>query len=73
MATLAEITSQVKGLHVTLNKIGNETDKLLQKVADLQAAVDNQPEATAELEAAVQAVADQMATVDSKVPDAVEV
>lgn len=73
MKTQAEIAADLRNAVTTINKIGDETDKLKQTVADLQAAVANQPNATQELQDAAQAVSDQLKVVDDKVPDAVPV
>lgn len=73
MATQTEIAQQLRNSVITLNKIGTETDKLIQKVADLTAAVANQDNASDELTAAVKAVEDQLKSVDDKVPDEAQV
>jgi uncharacterized coiled-coil protein SlyX len=70
VATQQEMVTKLNDIGVELNKVGAETDALLQKIAELQAAVDAQPNATPELEAAVAAVAAQAKVVDDKVPDA---
>lgn len=72
MATQTEIAAQLRNAVNTINKIGSETDTLIQKVKDLQDAVNNQANASQELIDAAQAVADQLKVVDEKVPDAVE-
>ncbi len=73
MAAQSEAAAQLRNAVITINKIGTETDTLIQKVADLQAALENQDNATPELTAAVQAVVDQLKVVDDKVPDAAPV
>jgi uncharacterized membrane protein YdfJ with MMPL/SSD domain len=68
--TQAEIAAQLRSLTDTVNKIGVETDKSLQLIKDLQAAVDNQTNASPELIDATNALAAQLKIVDDKVPDA---
>lgn len=68
MTTQAELVTQLAGINTELQKVGVETDTLLQKIADLQNALP--ADASPELVAAVQAVADQAKIVDDKVPDA---
>src|SRR5437879_1364217 len=70
MATQAEIAAQLRTQIDIINKIGVETDKSLQLIKDLQAAVNNQTNATPELIDAANALAAQLKIVDDKVPDA---
>lgn len=84
MATQAELVDKLKvvgtqltDLSTEVDKVGKETDSLNQKIADLEAALANQPNATQELSDAVDAVATQVGVVsavvkavDDKVPDA---
>jgi sugar-specific transcriptional regulator TrmB len=70
MATQAEIAAQLRAQTDIVNKIGVETDKSLQLIKDLQAAVNNQTNASPELIDATNALAAQLKIVDDKVPDA---
>jgi chromosome segregation ATPase len=85
MPTQAEIVVLVNQCNEALtdvatevSKVAAETDGLQERIADLEAAVNNQNEASPELVAAVTAlkaqaivVADGVKAVDDKVPDAV--
>jgi ABC-type transporter Mla subunit MlaD len=68
MTTQADLVKQLNTIGDNLKKVAAETSTLLQKITDLQNAVP--PDATPELVAAVQAVADQAKAVDDLVPDA---
>jgi hypothetical protein len=72
--TPEEAVASLNATNETLVKIGTETDSLLQKIADLEAALAAAIEAgrtiTPELEAAVAAVSTQANAVDALVPDA---
>lgn len=70
MKTQSEIAANLKTLTGVVQKIGAETSTLKQKVADLQAAVDNQQEASPELVEAVEALQAQLKVVDELVEDA---
>lgn len=52
-----------------MTKIGQETQSLLTKVADLQAAAENADNVSPELQAAIEAVSNQANAVDVLVPD----
>lgn len=69
MATQAQIAAELTTLKDQLVKVGNETTTLIQKVADLEAAIANGP-VTPELQAAFDAVKAQVQAVDDLVPDA---
>ncbi len=70
MASQKEVAESLKALSATISKIGTETSGLKQKVADLQAAVDNQQNASPELVEAVEALQAQLKVVDDLVEDA---
>ena len=70
MTTQSEIAADVNAVKDQLQKIGNETSTLLQRVADLEAAVGNQDNASQELVDAVAALKQQAQLVDDLVPDA---
>lgn len=70
MATQKELIEKSKAQLVVITQIGIETDKLIQTVTDLQTVIDNLPDASPELVAAVEAVSEQLKIVDDKVPDA---
>lgn len=72
MATQKELAAQIGELGGIVRKIGNETSTLKQKVADLEAAAQNQADASPELVAAVADVRAQLDIVDQLVPDAEE-
>lgn len=74
---LTDIATGLTAANAEITKVSGETDTLLAKITELQNQVNNLPDASAELVAAVQAVADQagvvstgIAAVDAKVPDA---
>ena len=72
MATQAEAAAQLQEANQSLQKIGTEVDTLLQKVADLEAAAQNNAdEVSPALQEAIDAVVAQAKAVDEKVPDAV--
>lgn len=85
MATQKEIADQLTAANEALTavgagvtKIGTETDGLLQKIKDLEDAINNQTNATPELVAAFEAVkatveslGTLVTSVDDKVPDPV--
>ena len=66
MATQGELTAQVQAIGDKLTKIGSETSTLLTKIEELKVLAQN---ATPELQAAVEAVAQQAQVVDDLVPD----
>ena len=73
---LAQVRTDLVAANAEITKVSADQDTLLKQVADLQAALANQPNATDELVAAVQAVADQativktgIQAVDDKVPE----
>jgi hypothetical protein len=70
MATQAEIVAQLATVKSTLDKVATEETALMDKIAELQAIIAATPDATPELVAAVQAVADQAGVLDALVPDA---
>lgn len=68
MATQAEQAKRLEGVVATLSQVAKESDELIAKVAELQLAVENQPNATPELVAAVDAVESLAKGIDEKVP-----
>jgi len=70
MATQAELATELRAVNVSLEKIGGETATLLQKIADLEAAVVAGGTTTPEVDAALAAVKAQATRVDDMVPDA---
>lgn len=69
MATQAEVAAELRAAMATIEKIGTETDKLIQTVKDLEAAVGNQTGASPELLEALADVKTQLGILDDKVPD----
>lgn len=69
MASQAELTKQVNDLTTKVNKIGTETAKSLELIKTLQDVIANGPPVTPELQAAVDALATQLQTVDDMTPD----
>lgn len=69
MATQAEAAAELRAAKETILKIGLETDKLIQTVKDLEAAVGNQTNASPELLEALAEVKTQLGILDDKVPD----
>lgn len=69
MAKQSEIVAQLGESAKQIEKITNETRSLITKIETLQAAVDNQDNASPELVAASAAVATQLSVVDDLVPD----
>jgi len=67
--TQQELVEQVNQLTTQVAKIGTETSALIQKVADLEAALNSQPNVTPELQVAFDALKAQVQTVDDLVPD----
>lgn len=65
----ADVAADVRGLGVTLDKIGTETDALLLEVAELKDAVANSGNVSDELQSAVDAVVARAKSIDEKVPD----
>lgn len=68
MATQAELTAKLGEVNEKLVKIGGETSTLLAKIEELKLVIANGP-VSAELQAAVDAVAAQAGVVDDMVPD----
>lgn len=69
MSTQAEIAAGLNAATDQLKKIATESSKTLQKVADLEAALNNQSNVTPELQAAFDALKTQVQVVDDLVPD----
>lgn len=74
MTTVAEITQRLDAVNEKLQKVGNESAKTVQAVADLKAQIEAMQQAgqdvPAELVAAVERVEASVAAVDELVPDA---
>ncbi len=69
MATQAQLTAQITALSDQVAKVGAETTKSLQMIADLQALIAAGGTVTPELQTAVDALAAQLKTVDDLIPD----
>lgn len=70
MSTQAELAANLTEILATVTKVGDETRALIAKVADLEAAIATAGNTTPEVDAALQALRDQVAVVDALVPDA---
>ena len=70
MATQAEHAQALKDVTAAIAKIGTESSKTLQKVTELEEALANQGNTSPEVDAAMQALKDQVTLVDDLVPDA---
>jgi septal ring factor EnvC (AmiA/AmiB activator) len=71
MATQAELAAQLTTLGTQVQKIGQETSTLVQKVADLEEALNNQDDVSPELQAAFDGLKSQVQVVDDQVADTV--
>lgn len=69
MSTQAELAAQLTASAAHAEKVGGETRKLLDKIIELLAEIANAP-VTPELQAAADAVDEQLQIVDDLVPDA---
>ena len=67
--TQEEATAALVQTNEVLVKVGKETDSLLEKIEELEAALEAQESVSPELEAAVKAVSAQAKTIDELVPD----
>lgn len=70
MSTQAELAANLTEILATVTKVGDETRALIAKVADLEAAIATAGNTAPEVDAALQALRDQVAVVDALVPDA---
>jgi seryl-tRNA synthetase len=70
--TQAELAAEMNEVNTQLGKIGNESAKTLQKVEELQAVIDNQPNVDPALQTAFDALKAQVKIVDDMVPDSTE-
>lgn len=70
MATQAELAAQLTALTGQVTKIGTETQATLQKVQELQDALNNAGEVTPEVQAAFDALKASVQSVDDLVADA---
>lgn len=70
MATQQELADQLTAVTAAVAKIGTETQTLLARIADLEAAVVAAGNTTPEVDAALDALRAQVAVVDELVPDA---
>jgi uncharacterized protein YoxC len=70
MSTQAELAATLVAIGEQIVKIGTETDSLIQKVDDLEAALVAAGGTTPEVDAALAAVKAQLQIVDEKVQDA---
>lgn len=69
MVSQAQLASDLITVKESVAKIGNETSALVQKVADLEAAIGNAGETSPEVDSALQALKDQIQVVDELVAD----
>lgn len=67
-----ELVSELNKVTVNLQKVGNESAALVQKVADLEAAIGSQSDVSPDVVTALEAVKAQAKVVDDMVPDAEE-
>ena len=65
----SEAAEQLREVRGTIEKIGTETDKLLEKITELEQAAADADNVSPELMAAIEAVKVQANVVDEKVPD----
>lgn len=70
VATQEEVVQQLNAAKAQAEKIGGETRTLLTRIEDLLAQLANAANVTPELQAAADAVTEQLAVVDDLVPDA---
>lgn len=70
MATQQELAADLAAVSANVEKIGGETRSLIEKIDELTAAVEAAGNTTPEVDAALQALKDQVAVVDALVPDA---
>ncbi len=70
MGNQKDLAEEIKQTTAQLQKVGNESAKLQQKISDLEAVINNQSEVTPELRAAVDELKTQAKIVDDMVPDA---
>jgi uncharacterized protein YoxC len=70
MATQEEAAAQLEAINTQLQKIGTETQSLLDKVTELQNAAAAAGEVQPALQTAIDAVSAQAKVVDDLVPDA---
>lgn len=70
MATITELVQGLNDLSAEVAKIGLETQVTLQKVTDLQLALENSQTVTPEVQAAFDALKLQIQTVDDLIADA---
>ena len=72
MTTIAQLATALTAITATVTKIGTETSTLLAKVQELEDAINNGGNVPEEVEAALQALREQVSVVDQLVPDVVE-
>lgn len=70
MATKSEFAASLNVVTTQVEKIGSETRTLLDRIADLTAAVEAAGNSSPEMDAALAALQAQVAVVDGLVPDA---
>lgn len=70
MATQAELSASLTEIAANVAKVGDETRALIAKIGELEAAIVTAGNTTPEVDAALQALRDQVAVVDALVPDA---
>jgi hypothetical protein len=72
MKTQAELAADLQAVTAQVAKVGEEVVKTLDKVADLEAVLQEQGQVTPELQAAFDALKAQVVVVDDLIPDASE-
>lgn len=65
-----ELATQLAEITTTVNRIGEETKTTLTKVTELETALANQDNVTAEVQAAFDALKAQVTVVDELIPNA---
>lgn len=72
MTSQAQLASDLNAINDKLQKVGNESATLLQKITDLETALGNGGNLSSEAEAALAALKAQAQTLDDLVPDSDE-
>ncbi len=70
MATQKDLADSLTALTTQVAKIGDETAKLIRKIADLETALNNVDNVSPEVQTAFDALKAQVQVVDDAVPDA---
>lgn len=70
MATQAQLAADLDNLQLQVEKIGGEVQTLLERITDLENAINNGPPVSPEVESALANLKAQVQVVDDLVPDA---